>query len=604
METYQSKTRGYEGFETITNAWRMGAKMHMTLISVLMVLHLVLFFVLMAVTVTPESKTAAKWALAKAVQQSPFRNKTLRVRDANGKVIRITADRLASASWAKRIAERELKRIGWIFGASWLIYLVGYPLLLGIFRKRSKNQSSKRYVRGAKLISPEAFNEAVAAQGIETSWPLGSIHMPQDLENRATLLIGKPGVGKSQSFRKILRDIIDKEGQGIVYDHKGEYLTEFYDPDRDLIFNPLDSRSIGWNVFNELQTYMDVDAQAASLIPPSIASTNDPFWNDAARGVYSGCVHHLYQNDLTDNSHLWRMLTAEPNDISIRLSMTRGGEAGYRYITQNTESSRQAESVLAVMMQYTKCFEYMAGTDGDFSITDWLKSGSGLIYITNYEDIEETLRPILSLFIDLMGRKMLSMADDLDRRIYVLLDEFGSLQRMSSIIKMLTKGRSKGAATVIGIQDDGQMEKTYGRQLLKTLDNAAGNRITFALSGETAEREAKYNIGETEYIEIERSQSMGPSDNRDGTTLRETKKRELLFLPSDISNLPDLTGIVRLRGFDFVVSEWGYEKPTTRHEAFVLREDLDLERIKAEQARILAEAERISVNMAEVEPAA
>ena len=603
METYQSGTRGYEGFETFTNAWRMGVKMHLTLISILVILHLLLFFGLMTASSSPERKTAVKWALAKAVQQSPFRNKNLSVRDPNGKIVRIAAHDLVKTPWAKRMADDELKKIAWIFGASCLVFL-SYPLLLRFFRQRSKEQSSKRYIRGAKLISADAFNEQIEEQGVETSFPLGSISMPQDLENRTTMLIGKPGVGKSQSFRKILRTIIENKGQGIVYDHKGEYLTEFYDPDRDLIFNPLDQRSLGWNVFNELQTYMDVDAQAASLIPPSISNTNDPFWNDAARGVYSGCLHYLFQNELKNNTYLWKMLTAEPHDISNRLSKTKGGEAGYRYITQNSESSRQAESVLAVMMQYTKCFEYMSGTDGDFSITDWLKNGSGLIYITNYEDVEETLRPILSLFIDLVGRKLLSMADNLDRRIYLLLDEFGSLQRMSSIIKMLTKGRSKGASTIIGIQDDGQMEKTYGRQLLRTMDNAPGNRITFALSGETAEREAKYNIGETEYIEVERSQSMGPSDYRDGTTLREAKKRELLFLPSDISNLPDLTGIVNLRGYDFVLSRWEYEKPNPVHDAFVLRDDLVLETITTEQARMIAEAKEIEVSMPVYEPAA
>ena len=247
------------------------------------------------------------------------------------------------------------------------------------------------------------------------------------------------------------------------------------------------------------------------------------------------------------------------------------------------------------MMQYTRCFEYMANIDGQFSIVNWLKEGSGMIYITNYEDIEETLRPILSLFIDLVGRKLLSLADDLDRRIYLLLDEFGSLQRMSSIIKMVTKGRSKGASIFIGIQDDGQMEKTYGRQLLRTLDNAPGNRITFALSGETAEREAKYNIGETEYMDTERSKSMGPNDMRDGVSIRENKKKELLFLPSDISNLPDLTGIVKLRGYNFVMSQWRYDQPAPKHEPFRLRQDLILENIVAEQQRIREQVDQIDI---------
>jgi type IV secretory pathway TraG/TraD family ATPase VirD4 len=554
MQVYKQTYESYEGHETWTNALRMQLKMHLRIL-------FLLFLIFISLTTVYFYIAAARQGISLSAHN-----------------LRYVLHSSSPFDYLK------------LFAAAFVFY----PVALFFFRRRARKQTDRKYIRGARLITASRFNKQIEQSGITTSIPLGSIRMPRDLENRTTLVIGKPGTGKSQCFKKILETIIERGGQGIVYDHKGEYLTEYYDPDRDLIFNPLDSRSLGWNVFNDLSTYMDVDAQAASLIPQSIAA-NDPFWNDAARGVYSGCLHFLYQNEMRHNDQLWRLLTAEPRELADCLSRTRGGEAGYRYITQNVENSRQAESVLAVMMQYTRCFEYMAGTDGSFSIDRWLTNGSGLIFITNYEDIEETLRPILSLFVDLVGRKLLSLADDLDRRVYLLLDEFGSLQRMGSIVKMVTKGRSKGASIFIGIQDDGQLEKTYGRQLLRTLDNAPGNRITFALSGETAEREAKYNIGETEYMDTERSRSMGPSDMRDGVNIRENKKRELLFLPSDISNLPDLTGIVKLRSYNFVMSQWNYEKPQQHHEAFILRPDLILENIIAEQQRVREQVDQIDI---------
>ena len=56
------------------------------------------------------------------------------------------------------------------------------------------------------------------------------------------------------------------------------------------------------------------------------------------------------------------------------------------------------------------------------------KCGVGwMIFITNYADVKDTLKPILSLFIDLMGRKLLSMADSTQRRVFFLVDEFGTL---------------------------------------------------------------------------------------------------------------------------------------------------------------------------------
>ncbi len=46
--------------------------------------------------------------------------------------------------------------------------------------------------------------------------------------------------------------------KGIVYDNKGEYFAEFFDPEKDMLFNPLDQRSLGWNLFNELCSYPDL----------------------------------------------------------------------------------------------------------------------------------------------------------------------------------------------------------------------------------------------------------------------------------------------------------------------------------------------------------
>jgi type IV secretory pathway TraG/TraD family ATPase VirD4 len=292
-------------------------------------------------------------------------------------------------------------------------------------------------------------------------------------------------------------------------------------------------------------------------------------------------LHFLYQNNLRNNQELWNLLSADAQEIAAKLKVTRGGEAGHRFITQNAHSSRQAEGVLATLMQYTKCFEYMQDNDGTFCINDWLKEGRGFIYITNYEDIEETLRPILSLFIDLLGRKILSLPDDINRRIFINLDEFGSLQRLSTIVNLLTQGRSKGACVQLGIQDDGQTEKIYTPQTRKSIDNACGNRVTFALTGETAEREARYHVGETEFMETERSISMGPHDMRDGISISDRKKRDLLMLPSEIANLHDLKALIKLKNYDFVLSEWQWEAAKQIHEPFLLRNDLTLESIDA-----------------------
>jgi type IV secretory pathway TraG/TraD family ATPase VirD4 len=548
MKKCWDSRRNFEGFETWTTAFKMRSKMCARILLALLVVQTIAFLINVHVTTGYGA-------------------------------IGLYFKMLYHSGWDFSYTGPAINRlfINWVI-LFIAIIVIPYPAVLYIFKIRSDNQSSKKYIRGARLIPTGELNRRMRKRKVLTYLPLGSIRMPLALENRQTCIIGLTGTGKSQCFRKIIKSLYERGNKGIIHDPKGEYFSEFFNKKRDLLFNPLDTRSLGWNVFYELNSYPDVDAVAASLIPP--ASGSDSFWNDAARGVFSGILHFLYQNKKCTNQDLWSMLTTEAKDISKKLKQTKGGEAGLRYITLNARNSKQAESVLAVMMQYTKCFEYMANCEGDFRVTRWLKDDQpGMIYVTNYKDIEETLRPILSLFIDLISRKLLSMPDDLNRRIFVLLDEFGSLQRLSSIVNLLTEGRSKGACCFLGVQDDGQIEKIYSQRGRKTIDNACANRITFALAGETAEKEAKYNIGEVEFSQFRRSYSMGPTDLRDGIGLSEEHKRDLMLLSSDIANLKDLSAIVRLRNYDFTVSNWQWEKAKQMIDRFILRDDLLLENI-------------------------
>lgn len=451
--------------------------------------------------------------------------------------------------------------------------VVLFPLILYIIA--ALLWSEKKYVRGTKFTSVKKLKREFRRRRERTFLPLGLFDMPVSLENRHIFTIGLPGTGKSNMIRQIVEALYGRGDKCVIFDTKGEFFGEFFNPQRDLLFNPLDRRSIGWNIFNELEYYTDIEALAASLIPPAL-STESLFWRDAARGVFTGVLHYLYQNNMRSNADLWRMLTEDGAILFHKLSQTKGGESGARYLARDDHSSRQADSVLATLMQFTKSFEFMAGTDdGAFNIRRWLNiAGDGCIYITNHEDIADTLRPVLSLFIDLLARKLLSMPDDGNRRIFFIIDEFGSLQRLTSIVNLLTRGRSKGAAVFLGIQDDGQISKIYTPDLLRTIENSCGSRVTFAVTGETAMREAR-NIGQTEVMFF--------TDNEKKHEHRETG---LSILPSQIGNLKDLEAVVKLRGYDYTLSRWQYESSIQKNERFIIRKDLSLTSMPVESSRL------------------
>lgn len=457
-----------------------------------------------------------------------------------------------------------------VSGAVWSLY----PFALHYFAKRAGRQSADRYISGSRLLEETELAAQIKSDKEEVSLQFGRIVVPRSAEVKHTLIVGRPGSGKTLSISRNLEILKDRKVKLIIYDFKGDYVSKFYDPGMDIIFNPLDARGLDWNIFSEISIKTDIPAIAHSLIPP--ASQQDPFWNDAARAVFGGILHYLCQSNQRSNTAIWEMVSSKTEAITHILADIPEGREGYTYIQDG--SSKQAMSVAAVLMQYTSCFQYMGPGDSSFAISSWLHDDRpGWIFVSNYADIQDTLRPVLSLFVDILSRKLLSMTDDYNRRIFFFLDEFGTLQRLSSIKNLLTLSRSKGGAVTIGIQDIGQLDKIYSPQLRQAIVNACGSSVMFAVSDPDTAEFLSRKIGEVEYSYIDENYSMGPEDMRDGLTLSRKEKTKRLFLPADLINLKDLECLVKLPNYHLSRTRIPYRSYPDINPPFVLRQGLKIE---------------------------
>ena len=562
-----NRDKSFKGFEFMLNRIKMEVKMHLLTLLFLIVMHIIAFMTISYVYMPRENwYYALKYAESSAVSYvNP--NMPLEI-EYRGKMMKSTAKTLEEA--LTDIARETLHKFEKYLFFSGIIYLL-YPALIVHYHKKAKHMFEKEYVRGAKLITPETLNRQM--KNVTNFLPIGEVKMPVTAEPKHCFVVGRPGVGKTVFISQIIEKLIQRKDKGVIYDFKADYLSKFYDPAIDIIFNPLDSRCQGWNIFNEVSTVMDIDAIAHSLIPQ--AYSQEPFWNDAARDVLSGILHYLYRNNLKSNRDIWDAVTAPGKEIAEWLKSTPGGQRGYRYIED--ASSKQAMSVFSVMMQYAKAFEFMAMADGDFSIRNWLESDKpGFIFVTNYSDVKDTLKPILSLFIDLMGRKLLSMPDNPDRRIFFMLDEFGTLQRLPTIVNLLTLSRSKGGSAWLGIQDIGQIDKIYTKELRQTIINACGSNLIFSVSDpETADFISR-KLGETEFFEADETQHMGPSMDGDHLNISQKKKIEKLVMPAEIMNLKDLECYVKIADFHVAKTKLKYKGYADITESFVIRDGLIL----------------------------
>ena len=145
----------------------------------------------------------------------------------------------------------------------------------------------EQWVRGTRFISEDDYNERVGKDmkisGLkERALMIGNCMLPVSAETEHVFIIGKPGVGKSVLAYSIVEQLIDSGRKAVVYDFKGDFLSKFYDEKHDLIFNPLDERSVKWNIIDEITgagDRMKISAAAKrichSLIPESPDGRNE-----------------------------------------------------------------------------------------------------------------------------------------------------------------------------------------------------------------------------------------------------------------------------------------------------------------------------------------
>ncbi len=166
------------------------------------------------------------------------------------------------------------------------------------------------------------------------------------------------------------------------------------------------------------------------------------------------------------------------------------------------------------MQNGIKFFRYLTDLDGEFSFRRYIhEQRQGVqpnLFILNVDQYAELFKPLMTLAINIMVRETLSLPDDLNRRIWFIIDELGTLSRMDSIIRLETVGRSKGACIICANQDLGRIEEVYGQANKQSFFNNFNTTLTFR-SANRKRRTFFASIGERQVIKVSRSKQMSPS---------------------------------------------------------------------------------------------
>jgi len=446
--------------------------------------------------------------------------------------------------------------------------------ILRYFRKRSMKQEEDKYIDGAKFISSDKLLTLLSKE--KTSIPIADIKTPVDDETKHFFIVGRTGSGKTQTLKRVVTHLQTSGSKIILYDNKGDYIPTNYKKERDIIFNPIDERSAHWTIFNDCTSKMDIEQVICHGMIPGSGGSRDPFWANASREVFRGILYYCYRNKMYSNANIWEVLSSGASKIVKILNTIPEGRTGREMILDS--SSKQTQGIMAMLLQYTAILELMATEDGGFSIRKWLHDPKpGTLFLVNHSKSKDVLKPILTLLLEMASHEVLSMPDDYNRRIYFFLDEFGSLNHMSSIIELLTRARSKGASVWIGTQEIGQIEKVYGKESRQSIVNGCASKLILSIAEPETAKYFSDAIGQTEVLESSESMSMGPSDVRDGLTFTRSSKTKPLVLPSVFQQFPDMEGILKLSNYDYCKVKVPYISCKVLNQYLEIRNDMLLE---------------------------
>lgn len=408
------------------------------------------------------------------------------------------------------------------------------------FSRWGKAHSDDEHIRGARLVEADELKQMDYPKASVT---IGGIHMRQKSEMLHLLVAGAVGTGKSVAIMEQLDAIRAAGKRAIVYDPHGEFVEKYYRNGVDKILNPLDSRGESWSPWQEIVEVTDYRQMAAALVPDR-PNAHDPFFENSARTVIACLLEKLSMTGRRDISEFLRLLTSVPLH---ELHEAVVGTPAAPLLDPDVEKT--ALSVRATASQAVEAFTLL--NEGSFSIQEWVRNEDvdEWLFLTSRPGQLDALRPLLSCWIDIVGRSvMLLPRSPHEARLWLVIDEFPSLNKIPGIKTIMTECRKWGLAVILGLQNLSQLREIYGRDLARTIISMCQTWLILRVADKESAEEMAGTLASREIQERDESLSFGSESVRDGTSLQSRRSEQKLVLPGEIQKLPDLVGFLSLAG--------------------------------------------------------
>ena len=566
------------GGQTTTHAWRMAlqaykAVMHVTLI--LSAISYILFFLYLSDAyqryLVKEFLINNFWISC----SKEYYYQRIRIQAIDGRIGTITAGKFVNNP-ETLLAVKRIKIVAWqALTATVVSYVLIFLLVVKIFIIRSEKISTNIIIRGTKFVESDELKKIIIKEKMHSELTLAEVPLIANSETQHILFTGTTGSGKSVALTELMDQVRARQQKAIIYDNDCSLIARYYRAGKDLILNPLDQRSPFWNMWQECKDQADFEAFTESLMPMHLFNS-DPFWIKSARLILAAAAFTMRKQSPSTKKLLALLLTEDLKDLKQQLKNT----VAETLVSDKIEKT--ALSIKATLSAYCKVLAYLPDETTAkelFSIRNWLKDdqNKGWLFIATTKEKAPAMRGLISAWLDVAVRAMLSLVTDINRRVWFFMDELPSLYELPSLKEVLAEGRKYGACFVATIQDIHQLRTIYGRDATEALLACFNTKLCFRTGSTESGAWAEHYFGCQEVIEMREGFSYGANDIRDGVTLNQERRKNSVIIGSEFMQLNDLQAYLKLPGnFPVTKVKFKYKDKIDIADRLIAREIQDM----------------------------
>ena len=433
--------------------------------------------------------------------------------------------------------------------------LIYYFTIYRYFKRELSEFTEDKEVRGRKVIDDEKLLDKRYFRKDNILFINDRIRLSAEEALTHLLILGASGSGKSSLIHRQLEILRERNQKVIVVDFKGEFMQKWYS-EGDIIFNPIDERSVKWTITNDIKKINHLKSFTYSFIKEK--SREDAVWVNWGRLLLQAIIVIASKEGKRTNKDILRYLGLTYDEL-VELLMKYRDNSFVASALKCLGNEKQANSVLSMLTDVIDQIALIE--DGSFSFRKYISNESDKrwLFVENGEK-QVGLEGIFSAVVDTVSNESLQMSEANGKlRHFLIIDELGRYNRSESLERLVTLGRSKGVSIILANQDLSKLQLLYGKEM-DVLYNSISTLCVLKINDTFTQEYVVKSIGNIEVERKRESVSMSPSDVRDSISYSTEVTERKAILESELGMLKKGQMIVRFTDGVVLRTSFSYKK--------------------------------------------